>query len=493
MIREGRLGKSFDEEVSAKTSSLEFDIELFRYDLLTDMAHIVMLVDTGIIEKEDAKKLLQVLKKIEKKGIQSLDISPELEDIHMAIESQIIKEIGDTGGRLQTARSRNDQVACDLRMKTREDVNLLIKSIIGLIIALLEVAEKNTLTLIPAFTHLQHAQPTTLAHHLISYVDSLIRNITRLEDAYDRIDLCPLGAGAVTTTSYPIDRNQTSSLLGFEKVLENSMDAVSSRDYLVEVGSIASLISIDISRISEELILWSTKEFSFIEISSSFASTSSIMPQKKNPDVIEIVRARTASVFGSLVSILTMQRSLPQSYNRDLQELSPIFFRIINTTTTSLSLISRVVNTMQINEDIMNAGTLLDFSTATELADILVKEKKIPFRTAHQIVGKAVTTAIKEDRSPEEFSSEFMDRISTSVTGDKLGLSDEKVTSAMTPLLAVKARKVLGGPAPEQIKKAIHKRFDEIVEKEKNLAKREGKLSSSIKVLLDRVDSILEG
>jgi argininosuccinate lyase len=493
MIREGRLGKSFDEEVSAKTSSLEFDIELFRYDLLTDMAHIVMLVDTGIIEKEDAKKLLQVLKKIEKKGIQSLDISPELEDIHMAIESQIIKEIGDTGGRLQTARSRNDQVACDLRMKTREDVNLLIKSIIGLIIALLEVAEKNTLTLIPAFTHLQHAQPTTLAHHLISYVDSLIRNIARLEDAYDRIDLCPLGAGAVTTTSYPIDRNQTSSLLGFEKVLENSMDAVSSRDYLVEVGSIASLISIDISRISEELILWSTKEFSFIEISSSFASTSSIMPQKKNPDVIEIVRARTASVFGSLVSILTMQRSLPQSYNRDLQELSPIFFRIINTTTTSLSLISRVVNTMQINEDIMNAGTLLDFSTATELADILVKEKKIPFRTAHQIVGKAVTTAIKEDRSPEEFSSEFMDRISTSVTGDKLGLSDEKVTSAMTPLLAVKARKVLGGPAPEQIKKAIHKRFDEVVEKEKNLAKREGKLSSSIKVLLDRVDSILEG
>jgi argininosuccinate lyase len=493
MIREGRLGKSFDEEVSAKTSSLEFDIELFRYDLLTDMAHIVMLVDTGIIEKEDAKKLLQVLKKIEKKGIQSLDISPELEDIHMAIESQIIKEIGDTGGRLQTARSRNDQVACDLRMKTREDVNLLIKSIIGLIIALLEVAEKNTLTLIPAFTHLQHAQPTTLAHHLISYVDSLIRNIARLEDAYDRIDLCPLGAGAVTTTSYPIDRNQTSSLLGFEKVLENSMDAVSSRDYLVEVGSIASLISIDISRISEELILWSTKEFSFIEISSSFASTSSIMPQKKNPDVIEIVRARTASVFGSLVSILTMQRSLPQSYNRDLQELSPIFFRIINTTTTSLSLISRVVNTMQINEDTMNAGTLLDFSTATELADILVKEKKIPFRTAHQIVGKAVTTAIKEDRSPEEFSSEFMDRISTSVTGDKLGLSDEKVTSAMTPLLAVKARKVLGGPAPEQIKKAIHKRFDEIVEKEKNLAKREGKLSSSIKVLLDRVDSILEG
>jgi argininosuccinate lyase len=493
MIREGRLGKGFDDEVSANISSLEFDIELFRFDLLTDMAHLVMLGDTGVLEKKDVKKILLNLKKIEKKGIQSLDMHPVLEDIHMAIESKIIKEIGEAGGRLQTARSRNDQVACDLRMKTREDVNLLIKSVIGLIVALLEVAEKNTLTLMPAFTHLQHAQPTTLAHHLISYADSLMRSLTRLEEAYDRIDLCPLGAGAVTTTSYPIDRNQTAELLGFEKVLENSMDAVSSRDYMVEVGSIASLISVDISRIAEELILWSTKEFSFIELSSNVASTSSIMPQKKNPDVIEIVRARTALVIGSLVSLLSMQRSLPQSYNRDLQELSPLFFRLIDTTSTSLFLITKVIKTMHINKDTMRASTLEDFSTATELADVLVKEKRIPFRTAHQIVSTAVSTAIKEGRGPGEFTSEFMDRISTSVTGNKLGLSDEEVTSVMNPLLAVKARKVLGGPAPGQIEIAIHKRFDELMEKEKNLAKRESKVSGSIKVLLKRVDSILEG
>jgi argininosuccinate lyase len=327
MIREGRLGKVYDKEVALFTSSLAFDADLFQYDILTDLAHLIMLFEQGIVDRAEANKIFAVLKSLHDGGIKMVDLEPGFEDIHMAIEEYVIKEAGATGGMLHTGRSRNDKVACDLRMKTREDLILLSKALLGLVIALLEVSEKNTLTLLPSFTHLQHAQPTTFAHHLLSYVNSLMRSVDRLEEAYARINLCPLGAGAVTTTSFPIDRDRTAELLGFEEVLENSMDAVSSRDYMVELASVASLISLDISRISEELILWSTSEFSFIELSDSFASTSSIMPQKKNPDVLEIIRARTATSTGDLNTLLAMLRSLPQSYNRDLQELSPVFFR----------------------------------------------------------------------------------------------------------------------------------------------------------------------
>jgi argininosuccinate lyase len=266
MIRDGRLGKEFDSNVAAFTTSLDFDSTLFDYDVLCDMAHMVMLIEQKIVDPGDGKKLLSVLKKLLDSGAGSIDISSDFEDIHMAIEAHIIKESGDAGGRLQTARSRNDQVACDLRMKARDDIILLSKALVGLISVLLEVSEKNTLTVMPAYTHMQHAQPTTLGHHLVAYVDSFIRSMDRLNDAYARVDLCPLGAGAVTTTSFPINRERTAELLGFAGVLENSMDAVSSRDYMAEISAAAALISIDISRICEELIIWSTSEFNFIEL-----------------------------------------------------------------------------------------------------------------------------------------------------------------------------------------------------------------------------------
>jgi argininosuccinate lyase len=491
MIREGRLGKGFDKEVAAFTSSLKFDRELLEYDILNDMAHLVMLSRQGIVEKGDAKKILGVLKKLHKTGIKGIKLDPELEDIHMAIEAHIINEVGEAGGRIHTARSRNDQVACDLRMKTRDDVNMLSKAVIGILIALLGVAEKNTQTLMPSFTHLQHAQPTTLAHHLLAYVDSLLRSLNRLEESYKRVDLCPLGAGAGTTTSFPVDRELTAEMLGFEVVLENSMDAVSSRDYMVEIASIASLLSLDVSRIAEELILWSTSEFSFIELSDNLASTSSIMPQKKNPDILEIIRARTGAAMGSLFSLSVMLRSLPQSYNRDLQETSPVFFGCIDNVTTSLTLISKVVETMKVNEEKMNAAGLNDFSTATELVDVIVREKKLPFRTAHRIVGAAVSSAIKEGLSPSEISTEFLDGIAVSTTGKSLDLSNEQITSALNPLLAVKARKIIGGPAPEVVEKTIKERFNVVAKKEKNLAEREEKLKNSKKTLLDQVASVL--
>lgn len=486
------MGKEFDSTVADFTSSLDFDSALFDYDVLTDMAHLVMLVEQKIVDPGDAATVLSVLKKLLSGGMKSIDLSAEFEDIHMAIEAYIIKEAGDAGGRLHTGRSRNDQVACDLRMKARDDLMLLSKATSGLVGALLEVSEKHTLTLMPAYTHLQRAQPATLAHHLMAYVDSLIRNLDRLNDAYIRVDLCPLGAAAVTTTSFPINRERTAELLGFTGVLGNSMDAVSSRDYMAEMAAAASIISVDISRICEELIIWSTSEFGFIELDSSHSSTSSIMPQKKNPDILEITRARTASAVGGLVTVLTMLRSLPQSYNRDLQEVSPVFFETVDSVASSLVLLGRVVSSMKINSDAMNAACTDDFLTATELADVIVREKNLPFRTAHQIVGALVSTAIIEGVSPGDVTAAFVDKAAVSVTGERLGLSDEVVAAALTALVAVKARKVLGGPAPEVVEKAIADRFDMLANVEQSLSTRETALNKSRKKLLASVDSILE-
>ena len=492
MIRDGRLGKKFDSSVAAFTSSIDFDSALFEYDVLTDMAHMVMLVEQKIVDRGGAEKVLSVLKKLLDLGMKSIDLSAEFEDVHMAIEAYIIREAGDAGGRLHTGRSRNDQVACDLRMKARGDLILLSKALAGLVGALLEVAEQHSLTLLPAYTHLQRAQPTTLGHHLSAYADSLLRSLDRLEGAYARVDLCPLGAAAVTTTSFPINRERTAELLGFSGAMGNSMDAVSSRDYMAEISAATALISIDVSRICEELIIWSTSEFGFIELDDSHSSTSSIMPQKKNPDILEITRAKTGSSIGSLVTIMTMLRSLPQSYNRDLQEVSPVFFDALDSATSSLVLLSRVVSSMKINSDVMNAACMDDFLTATELADVIVREKNLPFRAAHQIVGALVSMAISDGVSPSDVTTAFVDKAAVSVTGEKLGLSDEVVTAALTPLVAVKARGGLGGPAPETVEPGVANRFDRLAQIEQSLSAREAALNKSQKKLLAAVESILE-
>ncbi len=492
MIRDGRLGKEFDSGVAAFTSSIDFDSALFEYDILTDMAHMVMLVEQDIVDPGDAGKVLSVLKKLLDGGIGSIDLSADFEDVHMAIEAYIIREAGDAGGRLHTGRSRNDQVATDLRMKARDDVLFLSKALTGLASAMLEAAEKHTLTLLPAYTHLQHAQPTTLGHHFTAYAESLLRSLDRLEGAYARVDLCPLGAAAVTTTSFPINRERTAELLGFAGVLHNSMDAVSSRDYMAEIAADTAIISVDISRICEELIVWSTSEFGFIELDDSHTSTSSIMPQKKNPDILEIMRARTASAFGGLISVLTMLRSLPQSYNRDLQEVSPVFFNTVDSAASSLVLLSRIVSSIKINSDVMNAACTGDFSTTTELADVIVREKNLPFRTAHQIVGALVSQVLDEGIASADVNSNLLDRIAKEVTGGSLGLSDETVRSALTPLLAVKARKVIGGPAPETMEKAISDRLRALSVIEKTISERETALRQSRKSLLSAVDSVLE-
>ncbi len=492
MIREGRLGKGFDKDVASFTSSLDFDRDLFEYDIETSMAHLIMLCEQGIVEKADGKKILTSLKGLSKSGIKALKLTPELEDIHIAIEKHIIGEVGEVGGRLHTARSRNDQVATDLRMKARDDLLLLSKSLTGLVMSLIDVAEKNTLTVMPSYTHLQHAQPTTLAHHLHAYIESLLRSLTRLDETYKRMNLCPLGSGAVTTTTYPIDRSLTAELLGFEGVMANSMDAVSSRDYMIEAASVASQIATDISRIAEELILWSSHEFGFVELSDSFASTSSIMPQKKNPDILEIIRSRTSHSIGGLVTLLTMQRSLPQSYNRDLQEMSPVYSASMKNISTSLELLSKVVSTLHINVSRMAASCSADFSTATELADLITQKKKIPFRTAHRIVGAAVMKAVQDGKMPDDMDSRMLNAAAERITGKPLGFDDEEITAAMTPLRAVKSRKIFGGPAPERMEEALAKSLEKVAAAEESVNRREDKLRLADKKLSDRVKSLLE-
>jgi argininosuccinate lyase len=271
------------------------------------------------------------------------------------------------------------------------------------------------------------------------------------------------------------------------------MDAVSSRDYMIEVASASAQISLDISSIAQELILWSTLEFGFVELSDKFASTSSIMPQKKNPDVLEIIRARTGDTMGSFFSTFLILRSLPQSYNRDLQELSPIFFRVIENTVSSILILSKTIDSMKINSDKMNSATMNDFSTATELADLIVKEAKFPFRTAHQIVGTAISTAIQKNLTASELTTEFLDNVAVGLSGKKIGLSEEQITSAITPLLAVKSRKVIGGPAPDAVGNSIKNRFDAVDEMESRIREKEKKQEKARKMLYERVKEILEG
>jgi argininosuccinate lyase len=493
MIREGRFGKKMDEEVANYTSSLEFDKNIAMYDLLGSAAHALMLYENKIISKDDASKILKILKQMLNKGVQKLQFDPRDEDIHMVIEKYIIKEIGEVGGKLHTARSRNDQVACDLRMWVRDAVNDTISSIIELANTLLDISAKNVETVLPGYTHLQHAQPTTLAHHFLAHCDALTRDLERLEDAYKRINLNPLGSGALATTSFAIDRKRTAQLLGFDGIIENSIDAVSARDFMLEVLSSLAILMGDIGRMLEELILWSTYEFGFVELSNKFASTSSIMPQKKNPDVLEIVRARASKVLGNLVSSLTLVKSLPYAYNRDLQELSPLLFDSFNVTKSSLIILNKVIKTLKINKKRMLEICNENFITATELADLIVKEKGIPFRTAHRIVGALVSEAIKAGKRPAEINAEFVDEISKKVIGKPLNIKGEKIKRALLPFEAVAAKNVTGGPSPTEVKRMIKIREKIISKKQENLKNRAKRIEDSQQLLFSAMDNLIEG
>ena len=454
-LRAGRLGKKMSEDAATFTSSLEFDKYIFEADIECNKAHTTMLSQQDIIESSTAQEILEALDDLKKEGIDALDLDPSVEDIHMALENYVTAKIGKKAGFMHTAKSRNDQVATDLRIVLKQKIIEIQIDILDFIEGLVDLASEHTETVIIGYTHLQHAQPTTFAHHLMAYAHSLKRDYERLKDTYKRVNINPLGSAAMTTTSFPINREITTEILGFDSYMENSMDAVSSRDFIAETVFDLSMLLTTTSKICEEMVLWSTHEFGLITISDEFSSTSSIMPQKKNPDVAEIARAKSAVLYGELNTILTILKAIPYTYNRDLQEITPHLWNSVETAHSTLNIVKDMVLNIKINKErgLELAGA--NFATATDLADVIVREKQIPFRIAHKIVGRMVTDAISNNMKPEDIDADFLDKITEDITGSPLELSNDLISKALDPLENVKMRKVPGGPSPEMVDLAL--------------------------------------
>ena len=435
----GRFNKNTDELVDAFNASINYDKRLYREDIRGSIAHATMLAKQGIISVEDKDKIVRGLKDI-LADIEAgqFDFSVELEDIHMNIEARLTERIGDAGARLHTARSRNDQVALDMHMYVKREVAEIAELLIRFEEALLTVAKKHDKTLMPGYTHLQRAQPITFAHHLLAYFNMLRRDFDRLLGVFDRADIMPLGAGAIAGTTFPIDRFFVAEQLHFSKVYPNSMDAVSDRDYILEFLSFASILMMHMSRLSEELCLWSSTEFGFIELDDAFATGSSMMPQKKNPDISELVRGKTGRVYGEMIAMMTTLKGLPLTYNKDLQEDKEGLFDAIDTVKFTLQVYRDMILTMQVKTDRMKWAVSHDFSNATDLADYLVR-KGLPFRKAHAVVGKCVAYAIKENK--------FLLDMTLAEYKQFSDLFEPDLMQALDPEHCVNARVSYGGPS----------------------------------------------
>ncbi|MGN7381522.1 fumarate hydratase [Chlamydia abortus] len=443
----GRFTKKTDQLVEEYTASILFDKELAEEDIQGSLAHIAMLAKCGIVPVADAERIKEGLLKVQER-IQrgEMEFSVSDEDIHMNIEKALIEEIGPVGGKLHTGRSRNDQVATDMHLYLRRRVVEFVGMLHKLQLALLEQAKANLDTIIPGYTHLQRAQPILFAHHLMAYVSMFQRDIERLQDSYKRINVLPLGAGALAGTTFPIDRHFVAEQLGFDRVYENSLDAVSDRDFIIEFLSNASMIMMHLSRLCEEMVMWSSTEFAFIELDDAFCTGSSIMPQKKNPDVAELVRGKTGRVYGNLVGLLTVLKALPLAYNKDMQEDKEGMFDTVKTLQGALQLFAPMVSTMKVNRDRMRQAVNQDFSNATDIADYLVN-KGIPFRQAHEIIGKTVLYCIQNKKYLLDLTLDEFKQFSE--------LFDDNIYQVLQPEQVVNARNVYGGTASEQVAQAI--------------------------------------
>ena len=435
----GRFSKNTNELVDAFNASIEFDKRLYHEDIRGSIAHAKMLAKCGIIPAEDGEKIVAGLQDI-LKDIEAGNFAFEvaLEDIHMNVEARLTERIGSAGARLHTARSRNDQVALDMHMYMKREVAEIAELLINFEKALLSVAKEHEKTLMPGYTHLQRAQPITFAHHLLAYFNMLQRDFRRLMGVWEGADMMPLGAGAIAGTTFPIDRFYVAEQLNFGKVYGNSMDAVSDRDYVIEFLSFASMLMMHLSRLSEEFCLWSSTEFGFIELDDGFATGSSMMPQKKNPDIAELVRGKTGRVYGHLQAMLVTAKGLPLTYNKDLQEDKEGFFDAVDTIKFSLAVYRDMILTMTVNVDKMQQAVSKDFSNATDLADYLVR-KGLPFRQAHEVVGKCVAYAI--------LNGKFLPEISIEEYKEFSDLFEVDLLEALKPENCVAARKSYGGPA----------------------------------------------
>ena len=443
----GRFSKEIDETVNAFNSSIAFDARMYRQDIQGSIAHATMLGDCGIITKEDSSTIIKGLKEI-LADLESgaLELDPTAEDIHMFIEAELTKRYGAVGKRLHTSRSRNDQVALDLRLYLRDEIAEIRTLVHRLAVVLVQLAEQHTETVMPGYTHLQRAQPVTFAHHLMAYVQMLLRDLGRLDDTNKRMNVCPLGSGALAGTTYPINREQTAALLGFDAPMANSLDGVSDRDYCIELANAISIIMMHLSRFSEEIILWCSWEFKFIELDDAYATGSSIMPQKKNPDITELIRGKTARVYGDLNTLLTMMKGLPLAYNKDMQEDKEAIFDAVDTVKLCIGTCIPMVETMRVCTENMRAAAAKGFINATDCADYLVK-KGMPFRDAYKISGTLVARCIQEGKTLETLPLESFQELSPLFTED--------VYTAISLETCVKGRNSQGGPSPEAVAKQI--------------------------------------
>ena len=443
----GRFQKETDTLVNDFNSSISFDARMYKEDIAGSIAHAAMLGKQGIIEEHEAEKIIEGLKVI-LADIEAgqVEFSMENEDIHMNIETMLIQRIGDTGKRLHTARSRNDQVAVDFRLYVKKEIPKIIDMVLDLEKVLIRKAEANLDTVMPGYTHLQRAQPTTFAHYMMAYANMLRRDVTRLEDCLERMDECPLGAGALATSTYPVDRFQTAAALGFQKPTDNSMDSVSDRDFAIEFLSACSILMMHLSRFSEEIILWCSWEFKFVELDDAYSTGSSIMPQKKNPDVAELVRGKTGRVYGSLITLLTVMKGLPLAYNKDMQEDKECVFDAIDTVELCVPVFAAMLDTLTVLPRNMRNAASGGFINATDCADYLVK-KGMPFREAYMIVGRLVNMCIK--------SGETLDTLPLKDFRSISNLFDADVYQALELKTCVNGRTVYGGPAADSVKQQI--------------------------------------
>jgi len=443
----GRFTDATDSFTDHFHSSISFDSRMFRQDIQGSVAHAKMLGKQGIIPQADADLIVRtlhgLLKDIESGAVQ---FDEKAEDIHMNIETLLIARIGEVGKRLHTGRSRNDQVALDIRMYIRDEIADIQSLVRALIDALLTIADAHVDTIMPGYTHLQRAQPITLAHHLLAYVEMFTRDIDRLDDTNKRVNILPLGSGALAATTYPLDREFVCRELGFADITRNSLDGVSDRDFCIELLSTLSILMMHLSRFCEELILWSSFEFRFIEMSDAYATGSSIMPQKKNPDMAELIRGKTGRVYGDLMGLLTVMKGLPLAYNKDMQEDKEGTFDAIDTVKMCLPVFTAMISTMFVNKDSMRNAAKGGFMNATDAADWLVKQG-VAFRDAHEILGKLVLYCINENKALDDLTLDEYRAISP--------VFNEEIYAAISLETCVGARTVLGGPAPELVREAI--------------------------------------
>ena len=438
----GRFKKQVNRSAQTYTASVGFDWRLYPYDIAGSIAHARMLAKQGIISEKDAGVIVKGLTSIRKEIDEGkFEFKPELEDIHMNIEARLIEKVGETGGKLHTARSRNDQVALDLRLFTREAISRTLANLREFQQALISVAEANKSVVIPGYTHLQRAQPVLLAHHLLAYFEMLQRDAGRLTDCLKRTDVMPLGSGAVAGVAYNINREFLARELGFSQISQNSIDAVSDRDFIVEYQAAASLCMMHLSRLAEEIILWSSEEFNFIELDDAYATGSSIMPQKKNPDVAELVRGKTGRVYGNLVALLTTMKALPLSYNRDMQEDKEGLFDTVDTLLSTLEVFSGMIKTLRLKPENTREAAQHGYILATDVADYLVKKGE-SFRAAHDIVARLVSYAMEKGKSFSELKLTEYKAVSPLFGEDVYSITVES---------SLAARVNIGGTSPEQV------------------------------------------